>query len=413
MLAKFEPSHNQNLQAEIEKAVLFALCPSEEPALLQSISNWEEVSRFLISRKLAGRFFHRLRANSCLELVPEPFALELEKAYQLFVIKNKLFLEELERIWKALKKEINQIMIFKGIGLLLSGFYQLGERYQVDIDFLVSDYPREKLCFLVQELDYIPTEHSDQFWWSEEHFVLKGSRGAGDVFSVFLEFHWEFKPINHTSGRELVWALFNHQEIIDRQNQRYVVPNPEMQFYLSAIHGSAFHPFDSSYFWVSLMDLSTISSQKKLNLDLIIPLAQTQGLTEHLGIMIYLLWEKLGGEESIWEKFQQALEQKKLVIKTAQKLWEAFLKPQPLSLTNLSLLLAKTSWKEKLKALKEFSGLSSGEEIKAEEKTITFQRPSFFNLFKRRLKLLADKEFLSLIWQMARFYRKTDFRPIL
>ncbi len=412
MSAHFKNMRSTELKKEIENAVLFALYRSPEPEFLKNISRWDEVCRFLISRKLAGRFFHRLQ-NSNQSLVPESVYSELKQVYQLFAVKNQLFLKELERIWSYLEKEIDELMIFKGMGLIISGFYHLGERYQVDMDFLVNNFPREKLCSLVQELGYLSVQHSDQFWWSEEHFLLKGSKGAGDLFSVFLEFHWDFKPINQTSGRELVEALLSNQERIEREGRTYVIPTAEIQFYLSAIHGSALHPFDSSYFWVSLMDLSTIASKVSLNLDLILDLAKKQRLIEHLAVMIYLIGKKLGVEVPIRERLQESLDQNELIEKTAEKIWQAFLSPEPLSLANFSLLMAKTPWREKIKALKEFAGISRGEKVEVENKSITAPRPQLLRALRRRFQLLNNKEFISLVWQMAKFYRKTNFRPIL
>ena len=412
MSAHFKNMRSTELKKEIENAVLFALYRSPEPEFLKNISRWDEVCRFLISRKLAGRFFHRLQ-NSNQSLVPESVYSKLKQVYQLFAVKNQLFLKELERIWSYLEKEIDELMIFKGMGLIISGFYHIGERYQVDMDFLVNNFPREKLRSLVPELGYLSVQHSDQFWWSEEHFLLKGSKGAGDLFSVFLEFHWDFKPINQTSGKELVEALLSNQERIEREGRTYVIPTAEIQFYLSAIHGSALHPFDSSYFWVSLMDLSTIASKVSLNQSLILDLAKKQRLIEHLAVMIYLIGKKLGVEVPIWERLQESLDQNELIEKTAEKIWQAFLRPEPLSLANFSLLMAKTPWREKIKALKEFAGISRGEKVEVENKSITAPRPQLLRALRRRFQLLNNKEFISLVWQMAKFYRKTNFRPIL
>mgnify|MGYP000489319100 CR=1 FL=1 len=192
----------------------------------------------------------------------------------------------------------------------------------------------------------------------------------------------------------------------------YRIPTAELQFYQSAIHGSVYHPFDTGYFWSSLLDMVVILSKARLDFKFILEMALKQNLSEYLAIMIYIVWKKLGLGEEFWRKIKEEISTSiQQIEKIGELIWEVFLNPYPISFVNLSLLLSKTSLSTKLKALFELLGLSKGVKVVVEEKEISQARPSFISKLTNRLKIL-DFDLIRLMVNMARLYRKTNFTPI-
>ncbi len=400
----------EEIKKDIEKAVLFTLSPFANTELIAQIKNWNYVIDFLYSRKLAGRFYRQLKQTSYLSQIPSFIEEKLEQIYHFFAIKNQLYLNELEKVWKALEQEKIFLLVLKGTSLLLKKFYQLGERYQIDIDFFVADGDREKIRQILKPLRYFPVYHSDHSWWSEDHYVL-GEGGVRDVFMVSLEFHWDFKPLNQKFNQDLKELFKANWDWVDFKGNKYRVPSSELQFYQSAIHGCAYHPFDSAYFWSTLLDLSVILAKEKLDYDFIIEVAKKHSLSEQLAIIFYILWQKLGLGEELWQKISHQIKIKNIVQKTSELLWQVFLSPYPISFANISLVLSKSSLKEKLKAISELLGVSSGVGVAVSEKKLTVKRPSVIEKLKNRTRVLT-KDFIKLSINIARLYRKTGFKPI-
>jgi len=400
----------EKLKNEIESAILFALARAPDPAWLKEIEHWPRVVDFMITRKTAGMFFRRLRELNVAGLVPEP---ELERCLQFYyftALKNKVFFEELKKIWNLLQNQGTSAVLLKGSGLVLRGLYQPGERYQADLDFLVRDVDREKLKELLATLGYYPVTHSDQQWWSEEHFIRSGSKGLDDMFSSFLEFHWTFRPLNLGRCEELVQMIFQGSQRIDHKGASYQIPSPELQFYQAGVHGSAYHPFDSAYFWVSLADQARLSAHNQLDYSMIAELAKSQGLIEHLGVMGWLLKEKLGHRQDLWSiAAQKAPQAKAIMERTAEAVWSGLLNPQPVSFANLVYLFSRSSLRDRVRACLELAGLTKGEQVRVQGIMVSAARAGFFRSLISKLRRL-DWGFLRLVWKMAAFYRSIGFQ---
>ncbi len=399
-------SKNQ-LKNEIESAVLFTLQKDVNARQLPTIENWPAVCDFLVSRKLAGRFYRHAQTQDLLGLIPEAERESLRQFYHLTAIKNKVLFTELKRVWEGLESPLVNLVLLKGASLILRGVYLPGERYQNDLDFLVRGVEKPELRKQISGLNYHYVQHADQQDWSEENYVLEGSKGAGDVFTVFLEFHWTFRPINRSGGQILARDLWAGAEELRSDGRSYRIPSAELQFYQAGLHGSAHHPFDSGYFWVALMDLSALSEKLTLNPSAIIAFAESQGLAEHLGIMSYLLANKLGLLPELWEQLAgRNAQSRTLIEQTAQKIWQALLNPRPVSLSHIIYLFAPTEAKNKRKAILELAGLRKhGDAVSVDGVHLANPRPGFFYLLSHRVRAL-DWEFLKLVWQVAKFYRR-------
>lgn len=403
-------SQTEKLKTEIENAIIFTLSCVPDPARLQKIEHWPQVIDFLITRKTAGMFFGRLRELNACRVVPAP---ELERCLQFYyftALKNKVFFEELKKIWKLLQGQGTSAVLLKGSALILRGLYQPGERYQADLDFLVCDIEREKLKELVATLGYQPVTHSDQRWWSEEHFIRSGSKGLDDMFSAFLEFHWTFRPLNLGGGEELAKAIFQSSRRIAHKGTEYKIPSPEIQFYQAGIHGSAYHPFDSAYFWVSLADQARLSAHNQMNYSMIAEFAKSQGLIEHLGVMGWLLKEKLGHRQDLWSIASQKVPQAAAIMEeTAEAVWSGLLNPQPFSFANLVYLFSRSSLRDRVRACLELAGMTKGEHVQVQGVMLSVARAGFFRSLRSKLRRL-DWGFLRLVCKMAVFYRSIGFR---
>jgi hypothetical protein len=398
------------INKELENACLFTLAKDAEPALLQGITHWPEVCNFLLSRKVGGLFYKRLKAAGLSHLAPEP---DLEKARQFFyyaALKNKVLFGELEKVWPVFSGKDVSLVLLKGSSLIARGICSPGERYQADLDFLIAGMERPELKALLARSGYDWMEHSDPHWWSEEHFVHSGSKGIDDVFSVFLEFHYTFRPLNRGSGDDLAKAIFKSSQAIEYKGRTYRIPSPEMQFYQAAVHGSAYHPFDSGYFWVSLADQAAILSSVRLDCPGMVEFAESQGMLEHLGLMSWVLANKLGCGKDLWEAVILKNPAMKGVLEaTGQSLWRGLLNPNPVSFNNLVYILSRSSFKTRLHSFLELTRLAKGEHFQVQGKRFNPPRQGFFPLFFSRLKRF-DKEYARLVWQMAKFYRKAKYR---
>jgi len=397
------------LKGELENAVVFGLGQKADPALIDQVNNWRAVSEFMVNSKLAGVFFRKLQSARLLQVVPDTELERLRQFYYFTALKNKVLLSELGRIREVFAGRNVPLVLLKGASLLLTGAYQMGERYQADLDFLVQGMEREELRSLLKSVGYVPVEHSDRRWWSEEHFIKSGSKGADEIFSVFLEFHWTFRPLNRGRGDELAQAILGQTVSANYRGQSYQVPSQSLQFYQAAIHGSAYHPFDSAYFWVSLADLSALAG-KAVDHQLLTNLAEKQGMLEHLGVMCWILSAKLGFAPGLWESAANKNPGLKPVLeKTGQAAWRGLLSPTPISFANLIYLFSRTSLASRARALLELAGLARGERVEVQGKSLKAPRTGFFSQLAARLRKL-DREFIRLVWQMARFYRNIRFR---
>lgn len=395
------------LKREIESALVFALNKDPKPELIEGLLHWQDVVNFVISRKIAGRFYKRLKENHLLHLVPDPWLNNVKEFYYFNALKNKILFKDLERIATHFKAHQVNLILLKGASLLVRGVYQQGERFQADLDFLVSGISREQLQKEILELGYLNVHHSDAQDWSEESFVSKGSKGLADISAVFLEFHWTFRPINHHSGEKLAQAILKGAEPIAFNSCVFNVPKPELQFYQAGLHGCAHHPFDSGYFWVALQDLSAIADRLKLDSDEIINIALEHRLAEHLGVLAFLLKEKLGIFPQLWEGLASRIpESKTLVEQTARVVWDGLLNPRPVSLSHFIYLFSPTDPRNRRKAILELTGLRrTGEKVQAGETNLQNPRPGFFALLSYRIRTL-DWQFLKMVWQIAKFHRK-------
>jgi len=393
---------------QLENAVVFALAPTPDPLLIDRVNNWRAVVEFMVNSKLAGIFFRKLQSSHLLQLIPETEAERLRQFYYFTALKNKVLLSELARIQGVLTGRDVPLVVLKGASLLLTRVCQMGERYQADLDFLVKDMERQDLRKLLEVEGYIPVEHSDRSWWSEEHFIKRGSQFGDDVFTVFLEFHWTFRPLNRGQGQELARSIFESARSVKYAGQSYQVPSLSLQFYQAAIHGSAYHPFDSAYFWVSLSDLSALA-REAFDPQPVIELAEKHRMLEHLGVMSWILSSNLGLASGLWEAVAQKTPGLKPVMEeTGQALWHGLLNPAPISFANLIYLFSRASFASKLHAFWELSGMARGERVEVMGKSIKARRTGFFRLFASRLRKL-NREFLRMVWQMARFYRSIGF----
>jgi len=397
----------KELKREIESAVLFALAKEPEAGLLQKIEHWPEVGNFISSRKLAGRFYQRVKENHLFNLIPEPALENLKQFYHLTAIKNKILFKEMQRVCDQLKSPEINLILLKGASLILRRVFQPGERYQNDLDFLLSGMDRDTLKETIFRLGYLSVQHSDQQDWSEANFKLSEGKSFGDAFSVFLEFHWTFRPLNYLSGEKLAKDILNGSEAIGYDSRTYQIPRAELQFYQAGLHGCAHHPFDSGYFWVSLMDLSALASSLKLNYRQIINFAEDQGLAQNLGVMSYLMAEKLHIFPEFWQELaSRSPKLKPLIEQTGQAIWWGFLNPRPISLIHIIYLFSPTEAKNKRNAFLELTGLRKrGEQVQVNGVPLTSPRPRFFALLASRLRIL-DWDFLKLIWQTAKFCGK-------
>ena len=230
------------------------------------------------------------------------------------------------------------------------------------------------------------------------------------MFSVFLEFHWTFRPLNKGNGKELAESFSKTAPSRNTDGGKYDIPTPELQFYQAGLHGSAYHPFDSAYFWVSLADLSALSRRASIDYAAIAEIAERQGMLEHLGLMGWIMAEKLGLDGGLWRAACGKMPYLKPVLeKTGLAVWMGFLSSQAVSLTNLIYFLGKSGWKNRSRAFLKLAGLARGERVEAQGVRMNYPRSGFFALLSSRLKKI-DREFLGLVWQMARFYRTIKFQ---
>jgi hypothetical protein len=398
------------IKREIESAVVFALGKNPASIRLSEIKDWRGVIDFMLNCKLAGIFYRRLQDEAQLSLVPEDQAERLRQFYYFVALKNKVLLTELKKIWAAFSEKDVPMVLLKGTSLILTGVYQMGERYSADLDFLVDKISRGDLKAIVNKAGYAPVEHSDKRWWTEEHFIRSGGKLLDEMFSIFLEFHWTFRPLNKGNGREMAESIFQNCAVTDYHGGKYTIPTPDLQFYQAGIHGSAYHAFDSAYFWVSLADLSALSRRANLNYAAIADMAESQGMLEHLGVMGWIMSEKLGLDCGLWKSAVGKMPYIKPVLeKTGQAVWMGFLSTRAVSFTNLVYFLGKSGLKNRVRAFLELAGLASGERVEAQGVRMNYPRSGFFALLSLRLKKI-DREFLSLVWQMARFYRTIKFQ---
>ena len=398
------------LKKDLENACLFTLAKNPDPALLKGINHWPGVCDFLASRKIAGVFFRRLNAMGLSHLAPEP---ELEKVRQFYyftALKNKVLFSELMKLWPVFSGKNVALVLLKGSSLIARGFFQPGERFQADLDFLISGMERPELKVLLGDAGYDYMEHSDPRSWSEEHYIRSGSKGVDDVFSVFLEFHYTFRPLNEGSGAELAKAIFKSSQAVEYKGRTYQIPRAEMQFYQASIHGSAYHPFDSAYFWVSLSDQAAIMNSVPLNYSLIAEHAQNQRMLEHLGLMSWILANKLGYGKELWETIANKTPKMRGVMEeTGQALWQGLLNSNPVSFSSLVYILSRSNLKTRVHSLLELTRLAKGEHFHVQGKRLNPPRPGFIALFLSRLKRF-NGEYARLIWQVAKFYKKTKYQ---
>ena len=107
------------------------LCAGEKSVRLQisGIRDWRGVIDFMLNCKLAGIFYRRLQEQSQLPSVPEDQAERLRQFYYFVALKNKVLLAELEKIWAVFSGKDVPMVLLKGTSLILTGAYQMGERY--------------------------------------------------------------------------------------------------------------------------------------------------------------------------------------------------------------------------------------------------------------------------------------------
>lgn len=400
----------ETLIKDLENASLFALAKGADAGILKGITNWPQVSDFLVTRKLAGVFFKKLAGQGAAGLVPEAELERLRQFYYLIALKNKAMFSELKKVQDAFAGKNVNLVLLKGASLIMRGFFQPGERYLADLDFLIEGIERPGLRDMLAQAGYSQMEHSDRHWWSEEHFVSSGSKWLEDAFSISLEFHYTFRPLNRGSGEELAKTIFKCAQSAEYKGGSYRVPSAELQLYQAGIHGSAHHPFDSAYFWVSLADLAAIISAVKVDYSIISELAENQGMLEHLGVMSWLLTRKLGISSGLWEAIINKIPKMKDTMEnTGQALWKGLLKPNPVSFTNLVYILGSSNFKDRVHACLQLMGLKKAVQFKMEGQRFHPPRKGFGAFFRSRIKRF-NGEFIRLVWQMAKFYRKSKFR---
>ena len=405
MAMKAEP-----IKREMETALVFALGRDPNPALLDGIQNWRAVCDFLLGSKTAGVFYRRLLAAKAGAAAPAPELERLRQFYYFSALKNKVLLNELNKIREILAGKNIRLIVLKGASLILSGAFQPGERYQCDLDFLIEGMGREELRGLLKPAGYLPVAHSDQHWWSEEHFIRGDGRRGEEMFSVFLEFHWTFRPLNRCSGKELAEAIFEHSEPVVWREREYIIPTAELRFFQAGIHGSAYHAFESGYFWVALADLGAIANKRRLDFSLIAGIAEKQGMLEHLGIMGWVLAEKLSLDRGLWQEVvKRAPQLERTLATTGQAVWRGLLGPHPVSFANLVHLFGQSHFRSRVRACLKLAGLYKGESVEVEGTRLNVPPAGFLALSRSRFKRL-DREFVRLVWQMARFYRKIKFQ---
>jgi len=397
----------KQLQKEIEKAMIFTLGSGSRTELLEPINHWSQVVDFLMDMKVGGGFYSKLTKAGLEKFLPESELERLRQYYHLIAIRNKLLFQELDKVVSKLKELEPKLKwaLIKGGGLIISGVYSSAERYLADLDFVVQGVEREELRELVKGLGYIRLGHFEEKWWYEEMFFLKGRVEKDPAFSVFLEFHWNFRPVNQAKGTEIVEAIFQDIQEQEFQGKRYKAPSPELQFYKCFYHGSAHHFFDYNYFWITLLDLTMFLEKYKIDFQRVIKLSKQGGLLEHLGVLAFLLVEKLGYSSELWKMVcQETPKQVALIQETAQALWIGSLNLYPAKLTHITSLLAKDSLKRKILVSLELLGLRRRYLIRTQSGV----PPTFISVFSRRTRKL-NWEFIKLAFKMARFYRKIGF----
>jgi len=397
------------IQKQIEKALIFTLESGSRSELLEPINHWSQVVDFLIDMRVGGRFYSKLTKAGLEKFLPEPELERLRQYYHLIAIRNKLLFQELERVvdkLKALEPKLNWALI-KGAGLIISGVYSPAERYLADLDFVVQGIEREEIREFLNSLGYIRQEHFEEKWWYEEMFFLKAGLERVPSFSVILEFHWNFRPLNQAKGTEIVEAILQDIQEPEYQGKQYKVPSPELQFYKCFYHGSAHHFFDYGYFWITLLDLSRLLEKYKIDFQRVIDLAQQNGLIEHLGIMAFILTEKLGYSPELWEMISSHIPKRITLVKeTAQALWRGSFNINPnrlIHFVSFVSIIAKSPIKRKIQLSLEIIGLR-----RRRTPIQTNLENGFAPVFYRRVRKL-NWELLRLLWQMAKFYRKIGF----
>lgn len=374
------------------------------------VRDWEQVLLLAGAKHVSPVVSARLRDCGILSRVAEPVAARFARAWQMNAAINALRLNQALKVSSLLRERGISLLYFKGASLVMAGDYpDAGQRMFSDVDVLAEAGWREEVRRAFRDAGGFEEQPSQVMEdWEVTSWL--------DAWGNEIEAHWSLKPYNGAPAGLAEKRLKSRGYEIEYRGQRVLVPCPEARFIQAALHFTAHHYFDSTYFMTGACDLAHILFAHGLKFDWewIVERSQEERMLEHLGVAVGLAHELT--------QFEPLKEAMRALDDLAPGLMEVC-RPLSRSLGRM----AKKPWKfysfyeRRLFARKSFwqwaayIRAGAGRKIKRlraapekkKEAVSEFEGVTLEQLHERRF---GDADFLRFLYDLFKFDRRIRFR---
>ncbi|HUT52993.1 MAG TPA: nucleotidyltransferase family protein [bacterium] len=251
------------------------------------VTDWERALLLSGAKHVTPTVYACLRDSGLLSAVPAPVAARFEKLYVMNASVSALRLHQARKVTSILRERGCRMLYFKGASLVMARDYpDAGRRMFSDVDVLAHGSSRDMVRAAFKEAGGF-TEQPSQVMedWEVTSWI--------DEFSNELEVHWGLKPHNGAAAGLAEQRLMANAYELEYRGRRVLVPSPEDRFIQAALHFTAHHYFDSSYFMTGISDLSHVLAAHglKFDWDRIVEGARAERMLEHLAVAAGLAYE--------------------------------------------------------------------------------------------------------------------------
>jgi len=378
----------------------------------KKVSDWEEPVRLACNCYIGQLVFARLRSAGLLDLVPPEVRDRLQVLYLQTAALNALRLRQMLELSSRLSARGVRTLYLKGTSLIIAGDYpDPAQRMFADVDVLVAEAHRAAVRQVFAES-------------GEWHELPPYS--AGDTYQTvwlnrwrtLIEVHWRMGTVNEVPNRVAEERLWSRAVEVNYRGHRAWIPSPEDRFIQAAVHGTAWHPFNSSFLYMAFADLAHLAGKPEQPLDWawIGRALERERILEHAAVATELGWE-FTRFPSLAEGLRvfrtQAPGMQKITEPLIWSLSRMVRKPWAFSSWSLNRFLTDQrpcGWARILGRTvyyKLFPGarkvITFPEEI-VEIRTVLIIKP-----YRRYRRLLLEWDFLWYVVQLSRFYRRIRY----
>jgi len=200
----------------------------------QNEPDWPALAYIANAQLVLPAFYGQMKRHGMLANVPEEFVVELQKIYELNVLRNKRLKEQALEIVQVLNANQIKPVFLKGTANVFDQLYDGdGERYVGDIDFLVADHEFRKTADLLEGMGY--EYENDELRPLEDHMMKHFPRMFRQGSDFDVEIHRI--PVNESYSKALNYDIIMAEaKVIQIEGAQFYVCSDRHKLYLNFIH---------------------------------------------------------------------------------------------------------------------------------------------------------------------------------